>query len=244
MDIISTNWGNIYAKFIIWGIIIFLLFRFIRFGLNLIIKNKKLNNSIQKFLPATELGVWIFFFARFMFVFAEARSLFAFVVLAVLLSLLYLLIRFWIIDLVAGVFVKSKNNYVEGDILQVEDFHGVIKKFGNRTIELETKDEKTIYVPYRKIAASVNIKSESIKQTSGFTFQIETNKTEELNKLLQEFNSYIISLPWSSVEKSPIVSLLKQTDSTFVFNITIYPVDKKYSTKYENTIREKFEVNK
>jgi len=240
MELLSSNWENIYFRFILWGILLLVIFRLLSFGLRVLIKDEKLSHRIRRTLPTIELIFWSMFFTWFIFIFAQARSLFVFVVLAVLLSLLYLLFRFWISDLVAGVIFRAKNNYQQDDILLIDKFSGQIKKLGHISIELETHDGKTIYYPYSKIVSSINIKSESTEQISGYTFDLMIESKETPDLLKNQIKNFTIALPWYSTQNAPAIKLIAQENNSFIFQITYYPVDKSFALKIKQMIIEQY----
>lgn len=240
MEIIDSDWSNIFIRFIIWGILLFLFFRLIQYVLSLIFFKKKIKRQIRRILLIAEISGWLLFLSWFTFLFSEAKQLFVFVVLSVLLMLIFWISRYWIKHLIAGVIFRSSTRFAEGDILHFGEITGTIKKFRNYTIELETHYGQTIFVPYSKIVDSENIKSESKAQTSGHTFEFETDKSHGLSETMQQIKTSILALPWISVHKMPVINLIGQTETTYVYEVTVYAIDKSYTGKIEKQIRSKF----
>lgn len=240
MDLIQTGSTQIFGKFILWGIIIFLFFTIIRFGIPYVLKTQKKQVYIKQIVLISELTVWIFFLCWFVFLFLKSGSLFVIVVFAILFFVLYVLGRLWLFDLIAGVIFKSGGQVKKGDYFEKDENKGIISKLGSRFIIIEHIDGNMVHIPYHKITASIFRKNEIIDQKSGYIFDLTVRSTENIETLKSNIQRSIISLPWSSVNKSPVISLLEQTAEEYVFKITIYAIDKSFAAKIEDHIKKQY----
>lgn len=240
MDLIQTGSTQIFGKFILWGIIIFLFFTIIRFGIPYVLKTQKKQVYIKQIVLIPELTVWIFFLCWFVFLFLKSGSLFVIVVFAILFFVLYVLGRLWLFDLIAGVIFKSGGQVKKGDYFEKDENKGIISKLGSRFIIIEHIDGNMVHIPYHKITASIFRKNEIIDQKSGYIFDLTVRSTENIETLKSNIQRSIISLPWSSVNKSPVISLLEQTAEEYVFKITIYAIDKSFAAKIEDHIKKQY----
>ncbi|MCD4697783.1 MAG: mechanosensitive ion channel family protein [Bacteroidales bacterium] len=240
MDIVQTEWSQIFGRFILWGIVLFVLFSLIRFGFRYLLRDKKKKYLIQKYFHLAELIVWIFFFSWFLFVFAEIKSLFVFIVFGILLGVIYLLFRFWLIDIIAGVIFRNSNRINQGDSIQIKELSGKVIKIGTRTIEIENDEGISVYIPFSKLASAIYSRTESVAQTSGYSFELETSLEEDIDSVTENIKSSIIALPWSSIRKSPQIFLKGQTGKSLIFSITVFAIDRSYFGKIETHIKKKF----
>lgn len=240
MDLIQTGSTQIFGKFILWGIIIFLFFTIIRFGIPYVLKTQKKQVYIKQIVLISELTVWIFFLCWFVFLFLKSGSLFVIVVFAILFFVLYVLGRLWLFDLIAGVIFKSGGQVKKGDYFEKDENKGIISKLGSRFLIIEHIDGNMVHIPYHKITASIFRKNEIIDQKSGYIFDLTVRSTENIETLKSNIQRSIISLPWSSVNKSPVISLLEQTAEEYVFKITIYAIDKSFAAKIEDHIKKQY----
>jgi len=240
MDIVQSEWSQIFGRFILWGIVLFLLFSLMRFGFRYLLRDNKKKYLIQKYFHLAELIVWIFFFSWFLFVFAEIKSLFVFIVFGLLLGVIYLLFRFWLIDIIAGVIFKNSNRINQGDSIQIKELSGKVIKIGTRTIEIENDEGISVYIPFSKLASAIYSRTESVAQTSGYSFELETSLEEDIDSVTENIKSSIIALPWSSIRKSPQIFLKGQTGKSLIFSITVFAIDRSYFGKIETHIKKKF----
>jgi small conductance mechanosensitive channel len=217
-----------------------MFFRLLKFGLSVLFKSKKNSHLVQTYFPLVELISWLIFLVLYLFLFFSIRSAFAYVLVGFIFFLLYFVMMFGMKDLIAGVFFKSRNKFRIGDILEFENQKGIIKSLGHSSIELETGDGQTQFIPYTKIIFSITKKSETTGQSSGYNFLLETTSDKDTQETTNEIKTAIISLPWSSVQRMPLINLKKQTDKTSIFEITVYPVDSSFSGKIEKYVVEKF----
>lgn len=240
MEIIQTEWSRLFTRFILWGIILFVLFSLIRFGLPYLLRKNKIADQIQKYLRPVELIIWIFYLSWFLFVFAEIKSLFSLLLFGIILGLAYLLFRFWITDIIAGLIFRNSNHISKGDGLQIDNIKGKIVNLGFRNIEIENEEGNSIYVPYRKVTSAVFTKTESAAQSSGYTFELETTFDGNIDKVIENLKTTIVALPWSSIRKPPQISLKGQSEKSLIFNITVYSIDRSFFSKIETHIKNKF----
>lgn len=240
MDLIQTGSTQIFGKFILWGIIIFVFFAIIRFGIPYVIKTQKKQTYIKKLVLISELIFWIFYLCWFIFLFLKSGSLFVIVVFAILFFVLYVLGRFWLFDLIAGVVFKSGGQLKKGDYFEKDDNKGIINKLGSRFLIIEHTDGNMVHIPYHTITASIFRKNEIIAQKSGYTFDLELKSTVNIEEIKSDIQKSIFALPWSSVHKSAIVALTDQTPEKYIFRITVYAIDKSFAAKIEDHIKKQY----
>ncbi|MFH1937176.1 MAG: mechanosensitive ion channel domain-containing protein, partial [Bacteroidota bacterium] len=201
MEITGPDPAHLFLRFIGWSVALFLFIRLLRFLLPVLFYKEKPRLFIFKVFPVAELLFWLIYLSWFVFLFSEAKEIYVFVVLAILLMVLFWISRFWIKDLIAGVIFRSSTRLKAGDMLHFGEITGTIKKFGNYSVELETQDNQTVFIPYGKLVDDVNIKSERTGQSKGYTFSLECSRKEELNAVMQQIRSTIFSTPWVSVTR-------------------------------------------
>lgn len=240
MEITNTIGSQFFGRFILLAILILIFFRLLKFGLSVILKQKKNSSLIRTYFPLVELISWIIFFVLYLFLFFSIKSAFAYILVGIIFFLLYFVMIFGVKDLIAGVFFKSRNKFIVGDILEFDGKKGIVKNLGHNYIEIETGDGQTQFIPYTKLIFSITKKGESTGQSSGYSFLLETASDKDVLEITKQIRTAIISLPWSSVQRMPLINLQKQSGSTSIFEITVYPVDSSFSVKIEKYIVEKF----
>ena len=240
MEITGPDPSHLFLRFIGWGVVLFLMIRLLRFLLPILLYKEKSRSILLKIFPVAELIFWLIYLSWFVFLFFEADELYVFVVLAILLMVLFWISRFWVKDLIAGVIFRSSTRLKVGDLLHFEELKGTIKKFGNYSVELETQDNQTVFIPYGKLVDAVNIKSERTGQSSGHTFTLETDKSADLSEITGLLKATILATPWVSAARMPVINLVSQTDDAYHFEITVYPIDKTFVGKIEKLVKEKY----
>ncbi|NQV01065.1 MAG: mechanosensitive ion channel [Bacteroidia bacterium] len=240
MELTGPDPSHLFIRFIGWGAAIFLMIRFLMFLLPILLHKEKPRNILLKIFPVAELIFWLIYLSWFVILFSEADELYVFVVLAILLMVLFWISRFWVKDIIAGVIFRSSTRLKVEDQLHFGELKGTIKKFGNYSIELETQDNQTVFIPYGKLVDDVNIKSERTGQSKGYTFPLVCPRSEESNIVTQQIKSTILSTPWVSVTRMPVITLTAQTDENYTFEITFFPIDKSFVGKIETLVQEKY----
>lgn len=243
MEITNTIGSQYFGRFILFAILILIFFRLLKFGLSIMFKKRKNVHLINTYFPLLELASWLIFMVLYLFLFFSIRSIFAYILVGFIFFLLYFVMLYGVKDLIAGVFFKSRNKFSVGDILEFDGQKGIIRSLGHSSIEIETGDGQTQFIPYVKIIFSITKKSESTGQSSGYSFMLETANNKNISEITNQIRTATISLPWSSVKRMPLINLKEQTNSTVIFEITVYPTDGSFSGKIEKFIVEKFGVD-
>jgi len=240
MEITGADPAHLFIRFIGWSVALFLMIRLFRFLLPLIFYKEKPRKYIFKLFPVAELIIWMIFLSWFTFLFSEANEIYVYIVLAILLMLLFWISRYWVKDLIAGVVFRSSTRLKVGDLLHVEGLKGKIRRFGNYSVELETQDSQMIFIPYNKLVDAVNITSEPTGQSQGYTFILVCSRKEDQSETMQQIKTTILATPWVSVNRMPVINLVKQSDTSWEFEITIFPINKSFAGKIENLVSEKY----
>ncbi|TSA28061.1 MAG: hypothetical protein D4R67_04645 [Bacteroidetes bacterium] len=238
MELTGPDPAHLFFRFIGWGMVFFLFIRLLRFVLPILLYKEKPKSYIIKVFPVAELLFWIIFLSWFVFLFSEAYEIYVFVVLAILLMILFWISRFWVKDLIAGVIFRSSSRLKVGDQLQFGELKGTIKRFGSYSVELETQDNQTVFIPYGKLVDDVNIKSERTGQSKGHTFTLVCSGKEELDEVIRQIRTTVLSTPWVSVNRMPVITLTGQKEESYTFEITVFLIDKSFIGKLEQTVRE------
>ena len=229
-----------FYKFLIAGILLFLLFRIIFYAIKLFVKNKKKLKTINRFFPVVEMLIWILFIVRALGAFVISNQLLAIAAALILLFILFWIFKYSVKNIIAGVLFKLAGHFYINDLLQSGDFSGRIKKFGLQTIELETESGKSVFIPYSSIIDSINIRLDTPELKTAYIFKIDIPKSSNENELKDQIRTALVSLPWISVKMMPQVKLISKTATHFTFEISIHAVSISYLVKTERYLEDKF----
>jgi len=240
MQQLTQNWQDVFIGFSILGILLFLIFRLLHYLLPILLKNKKALYRVKRFLPVIETVSWLSFLSWYSIKFYAQYNIYTLVILLAILVIAFWVSRFLIKELIAGALFRGSARFHEGDRIQTNQYSGTIKKFHFDTIEIEAGDGQIVFIPYSKLSGKITIKNESVGQTSAHTFQLKVISSAEPEIISGHINSFLLSLPWSSVTTSPQVILIEQEGEKYVFDITCFPVEKSYAKKMEQKVLDKF----
>lgn len=238
---IAENWQLQFIRFIIFGILIFSLFRILRYFLPYLIKSKRSELRMKQVLPLSETIVWLLFMSVYIVRFYAQQNIYAIIILFVLLIIIFWISRFMIKDMIAGLIFRISGKLKEDDIIKTDEISGTIKKFRFDCLEIESKEGQLVFIPYSQIAGNAIYKNESAGQSSAYVFHLICSDKNDIEKLSVEIKNYILSLPWSSITNKPQVNLAEHTNAQYKLEIGCYPVDKAYAKKIEKWVLEKFQ---
>lgn len=229
-------------EFLFLGVIVFLAFRALRFLMPLLVKRKELRRQLYRYLPVSELLVWLVFIIWSVQFFLRRNQLFAIALLCFLAILIFWLSRFLLKDFLAGVVFKTTAHFSVYDTIRFNDTVGKITRFNQRSLEIETSEGNILFIPYSELIHRTNIKTEPAETISRFSFRLKTFKHKELAAQKTALKRALLHLPWISVKKEPQIVLVAETDNHFEFDITVFAPERKYYFLIENTLKKQFEA--
>lgn len=237
-----SNWQPVFFDFLVAGLVILLFFRLLQFVLPVLLFRKRKNRSIMRSLPVVETGTWLLFFSWYLFRFAAIMSIYAFVVTGILLTLIFWISRFFIKDLMAGIFFRVSARFREGEVIIYKGHKGTIKHFGTQSLEIESPGGQILYIPYSRLMETLNIKHESTDQSAAYNFSLKISPLPHPEESIKKIRTFLISLPWSSTHKKPAVLIQEKAEGYYKADVTAYPVEKAFARRIEQLTREEFEL--
>ena len=236
----NPNWQPVFFDFLVAGAIILVIFRLLGYLLPLLVSRKKGKPVISRIMPVAEAAIWVIYLSWYSFRFAEIRSVYAFVVIGILLVIFFWASRYLLRELIAGIIFRVSGRFRPGEVIVHRKNRGTIKEFRTLSLEVETPDGQSVFIPYSKLAASISIKQESADQAAAYNFSFTMDTGMSREETAERLQQYLVALPWSSVERTPVVTLREEGKNTFRAEITAYPMEKAFGKKIERHTTDTF----
>jgi len=227
-------------RFILTGILIFFIFRFLKFLIPIFFKKKHRRKTVEKFFPIAELTFWLAFFGWAIEYFLAHNQLFALGVFVILIFISFWISMYVLKDIIAGVVFKAGGMFSLHEMVAIGDYKGKICNFGQQSLELETEAGQTIFIPYSVAMKAVKLKVGQSESLAGHSFELKIPKKKELEKLTTDLKTSILNLPWSSLNKMPVIKLSDNSAQQYTLKLTVYALDEKYFYRIESYLREKY----
>ncbi len=241
MDITELNIsGNAILTLLLLTFAIFIFFRFIQYLFRVFKNKSSLIKSLSQYVSIIEMFAWIIFLIWAANFFLHKNQILAVGVLTVLIFIIFWISIYALNNIVAGVLFKLQGNYSVGDYLQIKDYSGKIQKFSFFSLQIETKDGQSVFVPYSKLLNEVNVKYDSEVSKAGYHFRINTLKDESTDETIEKIKLELLNMPWLSTKNMPQIKQVATDDLTYTYEINLFAINNKYALKTENQIREKF----
>ena len=229
-------------KFMLFAGIIFLFFRAAPYIITVIFRKINVIKRLIKYLPFIEVVVWVLFSIWAFSSFLKENQYFAIALFIIVLVISIWAGRLFLKDYIAGIIIKSNSEINVGEFITVSGYYGQITKLNYRTIEIELEDNKVMYFPYSKILNSEIIKEHKAESITGYTFTLNLSKTDEPSKVLLKIREAILFSPWASLKKDPVIKLTGETNTSYIFELTVYAINKEMNINIENYLREKYSL--
>ncbi len=242
MTFFDIEFSNIAVyKFIFIGLILFFVFRLLKFFIPFFFKRKENRKIFYKYLPLIELLAWILYLTWAIQFFTKNNQLFA-IGLFVILTVTAIWSSWFILkDYISGIVFKTSGKFSLYETIKINDFSGEIISFKPRTLELETENGKSLFIPYSKLLKEIITKADKAEMISSHSFTVNVKKKDTLNSLTERIRKEILFLPWSSIKKEPQIKPISEDNLHYVFRVTVYSLEKKYFYQIESRVKEQFE---
>jgi small-conductance mechanosensitive channel len=242
METIDLQFSNFeIIGFAAIAVVIFLLLKGLFLGFPFIIKNWEKQKSFQKYYGVFEIVVWVLYVIFVIQQFSDSNQLYS-----IGLFLLLMLAGFWILwyyfkDYVGGGLFRFNSKFDINDSIQVNNYQGKIIKIGKFRLEIESESGEIIYIPYSQLSNAVIVKLHPGEMILSYSFTLSTDKAQLLEEKIQKLKYHILSMPYTSLKKSPQIKLIHEDKKHFVFEIVVFTLEKEFFIKIESQIRREFE---
>lgn len=228
--------------FLFIGVLILVFFRLINFFVPVLPLKADHKAAFRRLLPIIEFVGWFVFliwgigyFFRYNIYFALGLGVIAFLIM---LWFAWFALR----DLIAGMVIKSNRALKINDTVDVAGYHGKIKRFGFRNLVVETENGKNIYLPYTMLIKQEIVRSHPAEKILSHSFQLQTEPADDIQEKINEIRKSILSLPWVSMIKEPLIRLQEEKNNRYLFHITVYSIEKDYFMLIEKELRSQLEA--
>lgn len=237
MELFGTGSYFFSTSLVIIGVVfIFAVFRAFRYLLQYFRLPRNLVELIEKYMPAVELTIWLLFLIWSIHFFYAKRLLITFIPLLVLLSLVLYLVWFALRDITAGIIFKTSGRFQVNDTISLGEVKGRIVGMGQRNLLIENLSGQIVSIPYTRVDGNIITKSSPSQSllSHNFNFRLLVPENMDAFQLVQNVQSELLLLPWSSQKKEPKVRISEENEREVTLVITIYCLEEMYFKKTEN----------
>jgi hypothetical protein len=213
-----------YLLFIATAILIFVSFRAIRLVSHRI-------RGLKRFYPvlvALELTFWMSFLFWIIQYFLSDKAYYNELILVLVITLVILLVWFYIKDVVAGFLFRIKHNPGNGQFIYLDDIYGVIKKMAPSQIYIEREGGEVIRMSYSMLMGkSLSLKSADSRSASEVIIRLAAAINKNHLELEKQIKVSLLQSPWC-VPGKPIKIIFLNAPEEGV-EIALHLLDKSYA---------------
>jgi small-conductance mechanosensitive channel len=238
----NNHWQSLLFSFMLYGLLLFAIFKLLPFVLNLVKPKKKTHGFISGLIPIVELGFWLFFLSWYSFLFASGGQLFGYLITGLLAFVIFWLAWYYLRDVIAGIVLQAQRKLNIGDTIHTATIEGRIVRFSLTDIQLVTKDESISYIPYSwllKTGVFQKIESQSLSSSS--SIMLLSKSSTDYQSLEKSIRNYCLALPWVDFTKPLKVHLTNKSPEGMHIEIKLYLFDRKNKGLVEEVLLKEFE---
>jgi hypothetical protein len=222
--------------FLFTTLVIFLLFRLLRFTASRFIKKLKLKQNVLSILFGFEFIIWIILIYRIAEYSIATKPVLAFVMVFLLISITAWVFWFVLRDYLAGLYIRAAGRLKINQNIAFDDVKAEIISFADNYIVLEKENQSYIEVPYSKLLVKkIEYFSQSAEEEFSIRFELKKAKDKEV--FIEKIKSKLLETPWINHQLEPKIILTKDSGKRFI-ELKIMLLDKKYQNKVEEALND------
>lgn len=223
--------------------VLFIILKVIAKTLPYLLKQPERKKAFLRYFTISEILFWILYTIFVIRELSDSNQIYSFGLFILLMVAGFWLLWYYMKNYISGGIFKLNSNFEINDSIQINEYQGKIVGLGNHSLELESDNGEIIYIPYTKLADAIIIKLHPGEMVLSHSFTISTLTDKKPADKEEDIRFEILSLPYSSLKKSPSINLIHEDADHFVFELVVYTLEKEYFYKMEQVLRKKFDVS-
>ena len=216
--------------------IIFLVIRAIRLGINSFIRNKPGLSFPIKIAIVAEFLIWlVFIFKSADYLFRE-KFFYNYLVVTLILIGLGFLTWFIIRDMIAGVIFRVKYNLKAGVHINAGGKSGQIKSQNLTSLTVRTNDGLIVNLPYSKLVNDVITEKVFRGNPEEHILHLRIDLSSGRTNAEEIIRNALLCTPWSNLREEPSIRFVKENESGYFFEVTLFAVKMKHIKLIESAL--------
>lgn len=230
--------------FILFAVGLYVFMRLISVGLALMPAKNRYQKIIKSLFPVVELVAWLIFIIAATIGLLEKEYYTDIALLIIFILLVYLLSRFVLKDLIAGVIIKTANRPEKDNHIIIGEVQGVISNVGYLGIELRNEKGQLVSIPYSRLSDSTITWPENEKNIFyRHSFELRVSKKDHYSEYIDKIQKDLLNNPWICPSQEPTVSFLKSEEDFYFLNVEVCSLSEKHAQKAEMLVSKELSIN-
>ena len=221
---------------IIAAALIFLIMTIIRLGIKYLVKHKPGLNIQAKIMIVVEFLVWLIFIFKSIDFLFRGKFYFNYLVISLILIGLGFLTWFVIRDIIAGVIFRVKFNLKAGTHISAGNNSGQVMSQNLTFLKIKTNDGLILNIPYSKMISEVITEKGFRGKPEEHILQLRVDLAFGRINAEEAIRNALLRTPWSNLKEEPIIRFVKENDSGYFFEITLFSIKMKHLKHMESAL--------
>ena len=223
--------------FLLLAILLFGLFRFVRYLIKLAPMRKARRASLIRMMPTVEILVGLLYVLSAIPLVFKDHPDYSPLVLTIILAGVVWVSWFAIRDFMAGIFLKAGKVCRAGDHVRLDGIEGRVKHMGFRVLEVISSSGDEIVVPYSRISKQSIRRLPKVDGLARHSFRIELSSLVPPMEAKQTVWRSALNDPWTSLKREPQVDVASDGS----LDVTVYALTPDHGPLIEQSIREELQ---
>ena len=225
---------------IVVTLILLLILRLLKYIFPLLPRKERTREWIKKNFVYTESIIWMIYIAIIIPYLHKTNIIFEIIAVSIILIAIILIGYYFGRDFFAGIVFKCAYKIKEGDFIQYKDTVGKVKKLGMQNIEMESDDNRLIFIPYTSAKRGILSKIFNNEQSLTCTFSFTINSPTVSKETISSIKTYLLSHPSVSTQYEPIIKFNQDEKMNTLVTVSFTTLDESMDDTIIENVKNKF----
>ncbi len=225
---------------LIWAaLILFLVFWFFQKYVIRWIKNDRIHDALEFYIPVMRNTVWVLFIIDLLYEVillnyqsSWVKGIMACGMFGIIIAFVWGIIR----DFIQGIIFKFQKGNIIGQRIKLDDFSGEIVQMKNTKLDIQLENGEIIQYPYSKLTSKVVTKPTIARHLKSCSFSISVPYGTHLEKTKEQITRYMLNIPWVISGMKMKIEVIDQNLEEINLKIIVYTIDEKYISKIKQEV--------
>lgn len=225
---------------VVAGLALLLLLKLIKIWLPKLIQRQAYKESFLRYYPLFEIGIGLLFITYAIDKLSTNNPLYALGLFVILFIITLWITWYYTKGYVLGILFKLNSKFSLHDNIRFKAYQGKIIEMGARRMLIEDDKGELIFIPYDELVKHIIIKNHPAENILSHNFMLQVPSTKATDDRQRDIRYRLLSLPWISLKKEPIIKIMDEDEGQQTYSITCYCPDKSYFYKVETALKQSF----
>lgn len=198
------------------------------------VRNERLQEGLQFYLPLIRNIVWVLFFIDLVYEMSLINPIVSLSIFGVVIALLWQFVR----DFIQGIIFGFQKGNIVGQRIKINDYSGIVSAQTTTKLHLEVENGEIIQFPYSKVTSQLVSKPTVARYLKSCSFSVVLSEKVNIDAAIEKLNSHLLNMPWVISTMKIKVEVIEERNSNVELKVVVYTSSEKYISRIKQEVSE------